>query len=426
MLRLTVAALVASAGAFVPARQPLAGRASVLRMSSQPAESSAFLEGATVDLSGGTVLVSGFLDDTARDDQFIFDILHTPKSWAKIIAFNADSASAKKRLISRSARYTGLLDVLNFIEGDASDAAAMKGHLDGVDAWINFNADAAGLAAQADVAIASGVKYLVSSVVVPEGSSVPDMTAVAAKLDAAGVAYAFVASGPVDDAAEETGLVRVQNATAGASLPEGGNIGRADLVRVVGELAGEPALSGAVVGAFAPVKADNNTQAYLRSLRSKGVTRAEELAAMISGGLVEFEEAEAERIAKEIEAAAKKAEAYVPITDESRAEERMRLRYKNLRTEQKEFFEEVERRANRKLDLEWGNVKWKISMDERDYRELNWSRVCSMAMKEMYATLRWQSTLEEALGTNKVQALIGEIPAAIEAYPSTDGEDESA
>eukprot|EP00975_Prorocentrum_lima_P008531 1822220-Prorocentrum_lima.AAC.1 len=38
----------------------------------------------------------------------------------------------------------------------------------------------------------------------------------------------------------------------------------------------------------------------------------------------------------------------------------------------------------------------------------------------MYATLRWQGTLEEALDTPNVLELIGEIPPAVETYPDPD------
>lgn len=411
--------LVDGSVAFTPA----ARRGASVRRFSATSDAAEYLSPSSVDLTGGAVLVSGFLDDSERDDQFVFDVLHAPKSWKKIVAFSSDSATAKKRLISRSARYTGLLDVLDFVEGSTDDSTQMKDNLAGIDAWLNFNANSDGLAAQADAAIAAGVKYLVSAFVVPEGSAMPDVKSVADKLEAAGVEYAFVASAPVVDGVE-TGFVRLENATAGA-IPSGATIARDDLVRVVGELCGEPGLAGACVATFAPVEGDNTTSAYLRSLREKGVSRAEELGAMQRGGLLEYEALEAERIANETAAAEAKAnEKIIPITDESRADERRRLRAENLRQEQEEFSTEVKRRAEKKLDLEWANIKWKSgsAMIERDYRELNWDRACKLAMKEMYSILRWQGTLEEALGTEDVIGKLGEIPGPIENYPSVEGE----
>ena len=97
---------------------------------------------------GGTALVSGFLDCQDRTDQFVFDVLHKHGTWHtarsalggpatlsstralrhhspcwsppgvfdKIVAYSPDMAFAKKRLLSRSARYTGLLNILTFSE----------------------------------------------------------------------------------------------------------------------------------------------------------------------------------------------------------------------------------------------------------------------------------------------------------------------
>ena len=65
----------------------------------------------------GTALVSGFLEAKERTDQFVFDLLHKHGAFTKIIAYNSDTSFAKKRLISRSARYSGLGNVLP-LEGE--------------------------------------------------------------------------------------------------------------------------------------------------------------------------------------------------------------------------------------------------------------------------------------------------------------------
>ena len=357
-----------------------------------------------------------------RDDQFVFDVLHTPKNWKKIVAFSSDSATAKKRLISRSARYTGLLDVLDFVEGTTDDSTKMKENLNGMDAWLNFNANADSLAANADAAIAAGVKYMVSAFVVPEGSSVPDLTPVTSKLEAAGVEYAFVASAPVVEGVE-TGFVRLENATAG-SIPAGASICRDDLVRVVGELAGEPGLAGACVASFAPVAGDETTSAYLRSLRRRASAAPRNSARWFAEGLSSTRRSRRSALrTKPLLPRPKPTKRSFPLRT-SPGRKRRRLRLENLRQEQAEFSVEVKRRAEKKLDLEWANIKWKSgsAMIERDYRELNWDRACKLSMKEMYSILRWQGTLEEALGTEDVIGKLGEIPGPIESYPTVEGE----
>ena len=59
----------------------------------------------------GTVLVSGLVNHKDRTDQFLFDLINHEDSafeFKNITAFVDDAAFAKKRLLSRSARYTGL------------------------------------------------------------------------------------------------------------------------------------------------------------------------------------------------------------------------------------------------------------------------------------------------------------------------------
>lgn len=67
----------------------------------------------------GCSLVSGLVRSTERTDQTIFDMLNTEASafeFVKIYAHVDDTKFAKKRLLSRSARYSGLLDKLDFTE----------------------------------------------------------------------------------------------------------------------------------------------------------------------------------------------------------------------------------------------------------------------------------------------------------------------
>jgi len=69
---------------------------------------------------GTTVLISGF-DPTDPSSTEILDFLNSEDSphftYSKIVAHVEDAKVAKKRLIGRNARYTGLLDKLSFSEG---------------------------------------------------------------------------------------------------------------------------------------------------------------------------------------------------------------------------------------------------------------------------------------------------------------------
>ncbi len=47
-----------------------------------------------------------------RTDQLVFDVLKAQGRWDTIVAFAQDAAFAKKRLVSRQSRYSGLSDLL--------------------------------------------------------------------------------------------------------------------------------------------------------------------------------------------------------------------------------------------------------------------------------------------------------------------------
>jgi len=73
----------------------------------------------------GNAMVSGLVRSSERTDQTIFDMLNTEASgfnFDKIYAHVDDSKFAKKRLLSRSARYSGLLDRLDFAEAKGPGA----------------------------------------------------------------------------------------------------------------------------------------------------------------------------------------------------------------------------------------------------------------------------------------------------------------
>lgn len=54
-------------------------------------------------------------------EEEVFTLLNEQRVWSKITAFAPDPVSARKRLTSRSTRYSGVLDMLNIEEGDPTD-----------------------------------------------------------------------------------------------------------------------------------------------------------------------------------------------------------------------------------------------------------------------------------------------------------------
>uniref|UniRef100_A0A7S1UZK5 Uncharacterized protein n=1 Tax=Grammatophora oceanica TaxID=210454 RepID=A0A7S1UZK5_9STRA len=89
----------------------------------------------------GSCIVSGLLkpDGIYRDDQTIFNLLNDEDSKFKfdaLIAHSTDIGAAKKRMVSRKARYTGLLDVLEFKEGASSIPSPEA--LEGCTSWVHY------------------------------------------------------------------------------------------------------------------------------------------------------------------------------------------------------------------------------------------------------------------------------------------------
>jgi hypothetical protein len=84
----------------------------------------------------------------------LFQLLHDFGSFEAITASSSSVADAKKMLLSREARYSGLVDVLKFSEDALGDA------LKGANTWLVVNADEAALASQIAAAKAAGVKRI--------------------------------------------------------------------------------------------------------------------------------------------------------------------------------------------------------------------------------------------------------------------------
>eukprot|EP00527_Entomoneis_sp_CCMP2396_P007618 CAMPEP_0198140352 /NCGR_PEP_ID=MMETSP1443-20131203/3525_1 /TAXON_ID=186043 /ORGANISM="Entomoneis sp., Strain CCMP2396" /LENGTH=528 /DNA_ID=CAMNT_0043802745 /DNA_START=86 /DNA_END=1672 /DNA_ORIENTATION=- len=86
----------------------------------------------------GNILVSGIANSRERTDQFLLDLLNDEDSafeFSKITCLVPNAKFSKKRLLSRSARYTGLLDKLAFIESPDSNLPTAA-QLEGVKSWI--------------------------------------------------------------------------------------------------------------------------------------------------------------------------------------------------------------------------------------------------------------------------------------------------
>lgn len=241
----------------------------------------------------GTVLVSGWVKSKARTDQDVFDFLNAEESafgFSKIIAFVNDMSFAKKRLIGRHARYTGLLDKLDFREATEPDALPTVEQLDGVKSWVaNCGTDIGMVKQIAELVKASGVENV--SILLTDSSSlgaVESLEAVQA-LEAEGKSFTVVAVGSISEAAEGAHPYAIHDfGTEGGIVPSNATFSRDESLRLVTECLGLECGKNKALS-FTEVHDVNATETKLvKGLREAGYTRPQEIDHMITKGVEEY------------------------------------------------------------------------------------------------------------------------------------------
>merc|ERR1711916_291075 len=119
---------------------------------------------------GGAVLVTGIGD--VEDDEFMLNLLHEQKIWNSVQLGYSDATVAQKRFLSRTARYSGLLNVLDFVEMDVlstddEDTSVVKESLKKADAWIAFNLPRSEIPRMTSLALDSDVSRVIFTMHLP-------------------------------------------------------------------------------------------------------------------------------------------------------------------------------------------------------------------------------------------------------------------
>jgi hypothetical protein len=229
-----------------------------------------------------------------RTDQTIFNFLNDEESafrFDKIVAFVNDAKFAKKRLISRSSRYSGLLDKLDFVQAETEGALPTLGQLEGVGSWV-VSANAFGSnhldTLQKVAALAKEANVLNVAILISDAQTITDAVSAADSLKAfEGFKgkYTVVAVGAISETPE--GLVPYGIAEFGSSegvLMGNATYSRDESLRIVAECLGlDSACNKAMV--FTEIKDVNATEAKLvKGLREGGYTRPQEIDHMIAKG----------------------------------------------------------------------------------------------------------------------------------------------
>jgi hypothetical protein len=241
----------------------------------------------------GTVLVSGLVKSKERTDQFIFDLLNHEESafsFKKIVAFVDDEKFAKKRLLSRSARYTGLLDKLDFVQASTEGALPTAEQLNGVKSWVAFLEDGdlieqvksvAALAKEASSV--ENISILLTNAFTLDVAS--SESAIQALKDC-GKEFTLVAVGKLEDHDEGKIPYRFKDfGTSEGVLPADAIFSRNEAVRMITETLQLNAGVGKALS-FTEVYDVNATEAKLiKGLREAGYARPQEIDHMLRNGV---------------------------------------------------------------------------------------------------------------------------------------------
>jgi len=243
----------------------------------------------------GTCLVSGLVKTKERTDQTIFDLLNLEDSafkFDKIVAFVDDVKFAKKRLLSRHARYTGLLDRLDFSEAIAAGALPTVEQLDGVKSWVAVVSGGEGVDIVSELTQISGTAKAATSienvaVLVTDATSLDEAAAKAAVESFASDSFSFtvIATGPINDKVEGSMPYMISElGTANGTVSAEQSFSRDEGLRMITTaLALESGKNKAMT--FTEVTDVNQTETKLvRGLRECGFTRPQEIEHMISKG----------------------------------------------------------------------------------------------------------------------------------------------
>jgi len=242
---------------------------------------------------GGSVLVSGWTDST------LFDMLNNEDSafeFDKIVAFSADSAKAKKQLLSRSARYTGLLNKLDYTQA-ATETSAFPTveQLQGVSSWVAVVDDMAQVQEIASLCQAAESVENVSILVV-NAAEAPSSAYDAAleQLKVSNTQYSIIAVGALHEDHEEGKIPCKYSDFDAEALPSKSIFSTHEALRMVTECL---QLEAAVDKAYAMTELTDedatSTPDYklIKGLREAGYNRPQEIDHMVRLGTAEYEKA---------------------------------------------------------------------------------------------------------------------------------------
>jgi hypothetical protein len=262
----------------------------------------------------------------------LFQMLHDFGRYASIVALSESNAEAKKSLMTRAGRYSGLLDVLTF-QDEPTPA------FDGADSWLAISPDETTLNAQIDAASAAGV----SRIFLLLSAALDDAESIESRLASTGMEYTVMRTGPLVDSPGGSGLK-----LGALDMPVCEDVPREDVFRFVTEALTLPEASKRAFS-LCPSEGVAST---LKQMRLCGYERREEVQLLLAG-VIREQDADASEMSDE----EKEAEAELVLRSEAEVaaerEEELKMllekaRQRGVETQARLEFEEAEKAAKRK------------------------------------------------------------------------------
>ncbi|RYH15628.1 hypothetical protein EON65_31495 [archaeon] len=235
--------------------------------------------------------------------------------WDSVVLATPSASVAKRRFLSRTARYSGLLNILEFAEADVTNPDQMQGILQGANAWVAFNVQQYLVPDLSHAAANAGVKRVIMTTPLPavqcgEGGThnLPEFIAARELFAAQGGSFTGIRHGEIVPGSEDNPYIIV-NASVPVVMER---VERGVLARAVGEMLRMTVTFNQDCGISS---CNKFSSMYLDILRKTGLTRREEVFKMFQSGLIDL----AQRLLNDMEGNVQVATK--PIDDKEDSEE---------------------------------------------------------------------------------------------------------
>lgn len=339
----------------------------------------------------GKILVSGWVHTKERTDQAVFDLLNHEDAafkFQEIVAFVDDETFAKKRLLSRSARYSGLLDKLKFSQANEKGGLPTIEQLSGIQNWLaHVEVDPEDPAKALEtiksigqISSSAGLKNV--AVLVSNSSHLTDIAGCVDAIrvldsNSGSVGFTVVSVGELVDTPEGSRPYEISDfGTPDGVVSPGFKMSRDEGYRLVTECLALESGSNKALTFTEVTDTKNNTAAMLiKGLREAGYSRPQEIHHMITAGVSNYTNAINEYKQKVYEFEN-------PDPEKVRAEKEEQDRKDKEAFEKSQVeYEEKKKREIEEIGRSWAKREYfrksmggNMGMTEEEYVESVWDR----------------------------------------------------